>query len=117
MEKLFERVDTIIIQVKDYKEAGQWYMDRLGLESSFEDSKEKYIVLKVSETPITLHEVPNVTTPQNSCYPILYVKDIEKVHKHLQEKNVQVEDIQADGSVSFFDFYDLYGNKLEVCSF
>jgi len=82
---LIERIDTVCIKVRNIEEASCWYQDVLGLQEYYKE--DHYVILNIGEgsIPLTL------------------------------EKGVKVSDIQKDGLNFFFTFYDLDGNKLQVC--
>ncbi|ASS76660.1 hypothetical protein CIG75_17915 [Tumebacillus algifaecis] len=121
MEKLFERVDTVILRVQDLQAARAWYEQKLGLTAGYYDEAEGYLVLNLSETPISLYQLrAGETRPSKGAagsYPILFTKEIERVHAVLTERGVEVEPIQTGGGVSYFIFHDLDGNRLEACMF
>ncbi|GAK00177.1 hypothetical protein JCM19055_3251 [Geomicrobium sp. JCM 19055] len=49
------------------------------------------------------------------CILFFFSKDIENTYKVLKENSVTVSELQSDDVNKFFDFYDLDGNKLQVC--
>ncbi|BCU81974.1 hypothetical protein JIR001_17570 [Polycladomyces abyssicola] len=106
--------------MNDYRKAQQWYQEKLGLTSTF-DENEKYVVLDLAGTSLTLHELSDqenkVGKEWSSTYPILYTNEIEQAHQYLGEQQVEVEPIQEAGNVRFFGFYDLDANRLEVCCY
>ncbi|GIP65074.1 hypothetical protein J32TS6_36290 [Virgibacillus pantothenticus] len=82
----------------------------------FDDLKNNLIVLKLGETPLTLLKAD--TTYERSRQPHFnfFSENIVVTHSQLQNKDVTVKAIETYDSMSSF-FYDLFGNKLEVCSF
>ena len=86
----------------------------MGLQEYYKE--DHYVILKIGEggIPITLEKGQPVTN-ENSTYPIFFSSNLEDTYKGLTEKGVKVSDIQKDGLNSFFTFYDLDGNKLQVC--
>ncbi|KGA98359.1 hypothetical protein BALCAV_0204560 [Alkalihalobacillus alcalophilus ATCC 27647 = CGMCC 1.3604] len=44
-----------------------------------------------------------------------FFSDIEKVHRQLRKQDVIVTDIVQVGANTFFDLFDLDGNRLQIC--
>ncbi|MFC4767346.1 VOC family protein [Effusibacillus consociatus] len=118
---LFSRIDTVILRVKNIKKARQWYQEVLELNPTYAgDSDHRIVVFRVGEeTPLTIYELhSDEVRPAkrfSTTYPILFVEDIEATHAKLKSRGVEVEELQDDGSVKFFGFYDPDGNRLEAC--
>lgn len=110
---MFKRIDTVFLYTNNLEESRDWYKKILGLEIAMEYPG--YVAFKLSETFLTLIEN---NSQINSTYNTFnfYVEDIEKVHKYLLNNQVKVSEIQENG-VFHFSFFDLDGNRLEVCSF
>lgn len=122
MSGLFSRIDTIIVRVRDILMAKQWYSEVLELKPTFEQlNGNKIIVFEVGDrSPITIYEIlPGEELPSRNFatgYPIFWVENrVEEVHSILQNRGVEVEEIQIDGSIKFFRFYDPDENELQVC--
>nr|WP_188456309.1 hypothetical protein [Virgibacillus oceani] len=75
-----------------------------------------YRILRVgnSEVPLTIEE-GEASSLTNRAYPIFFTKDLDIVYKKLRDHGVKAGEIQKDGVNTFFDFYDLDHNKLQVC--
>ncbi|WP_164669775.1 VOC family protein [Virgibacillus doumboii] len=111
-----EKIDTICLKVSDIEKSCKWYEDVLGLKEAF--SGEGYRIFSVgeSEIPLTLEEsCENNDSPQKGVYPIFFTRDIEDAYNQLKEQSVKVSEIQHDGTNTFFDFYDLDQNRLQIC--
>ncbi|MCA0983538.1 VOC family protein [Halobacillus yeomjeoni] len=113
---MFERIDTMCLTVSNVEKASNWYQNVLGLTVSF--SGEGYRVLSVgnSSVPLTIEE-GNTDSDSNNSYPIFFTKDIKEAHENLNSQGVQIDQLHNDGVNNFFDFYDLDGNKMQVCFF
>ncbi|KEO84999.1 VOC family protein [Tumebacillus flagellatus] len=116
MSQLFERIDTVFLQVKSLDEALPWYQEVLGFELRWRHGS--HAALNVAETPLTLWE-PEPGQP-HTPHPYLafnfYVKDIRALESILQERGVETEPIRDHGDVKTIDFFDPSGNRLSVCS-
>ena len=74
---VFNRVDTVILRVRDYEKAVEWYRDRLGLEPIHTDPDEGLAVLALGDTSVTLWQLKADEPPSppdaSGCFPILGV--------------------------------------------
>jgi len=118
-QPLFERIDTVILRVRDYEAAADWYAESLGLRAVHTDPVEGLVVLPFDGHSLTLWQVkPGETLPpQGTCvpFPIFVAADVAALHAELQSRGVAVESIRNAGGVPFFSFWDLDGNRLEAC--
>lgn len=116
---MFQRIDTVFLNVKNFSESIEWYKNVLGFEAIWRDDEGGYAALGVSETPLTLRRVSSdgVFRPTTESAFNFYVADAAAAHKHLREANAIVGDIHSEGQVTWFTFQDLDGNCLEICSF
>lgn len=116
---LFSKLDTLILRVANIGAAKNWYEEILELKPSYESNGEHSIVIfPIGNGPsITLYEWQQSEShyPASSSYPIFFAEDIESVHEKLITRDVKISELQKDGTTTFFTFYDLDGNKLEVC--
>ncbi|WP_339147828.1 MULTISPECIES: VOC family protein [unclassified Sutcliffiella] len=114
---MIERIDTLCLRVSDIEKSSDWYQELLGLKVAFKG--EGYQVLNVgdgSSVPLTI-EKGDTNPGDNQSYPIFFSKDIKRTYKNLKEQGVSVSELHNDGVNKFFNFYDLDGNKLQVCFF
>ncbi|MYL70390.1 hypothetical protein GLW00_06005 [Halobacillus litoralis] len=112
---MIEKIDTMCLTVKDAERAGSWYEEKLGFTISFKG--EGYRVLSIGNHPVPLTiEEANVESPSRS-YPIFYSRNIDETYEQLKEKQVDVGDKHTDADNYYFDFYDLDGNRLQVCCY
>jgi catechol 2,3-dioxygenase-like lactoylglutathione lyase family enzyme len=118
-EPLFERIDTVILPVRDYEAAADWYAERLGLQPIHTDPVEGLVVLPFDGHSLTLRQLkPGETRPPGgTCvpFPIFVTGDAVVLHAELQARGVAVDQLQDGGGVRFFSFWDLDGNRLEAC--
>ena len=120
-QPLFTRLDTIIIRVHNLETACFWYTNILGLPITFEDrEKEKLVVLDTGgTTSITLWQLKagEQLAPHGTVgsYPIFLSEDAVAARHALQEKGVDVEEMQVVDCVNSFGFFDPDGNRFEVC--
>jgi catechol-2,3-dioxygenase len=119
MSKLFKRIDTVFLKVRDFDKAIQWYGEVLGLEVRWRHDEGGYAALNVGETPLTLVRMsPNDEAAQDGRISFnFYVPDIHQAHQHLKDHGVDVGEIVDYGDVLSFNFSDLDGNQLGVCYF
>ncbi|QOR68766.1 VOC family protein [Cytobacillus suaedae] len=112
---MFKRIDTVFLEVSDIQQSIDWYTTILGFELRWQHGV--YAALNVSETPLTLVQKNDDFQPNKKSLFNFYVSDVNEAHSHLVNNEVKVEDIQVEDDVSWFVFYDLDGNRLEVCHF
>ncbi len=119
MTALFKRIDTVFLKVMDLDQAINWYTKVLGFTLRWRMDEGGYAALNISETPLTLVQVPRDTefTPTTFSSFNFYVSDITEAHNHLKEHQVEVGEIEDGGDVKWFWFKDPDGNRLEVCYF
>ncbi|ARI77913.1 VOC family protein [Halobacillus mangrovi] len=112
---MIDRLDTVCIKVKDVEKSSNWYQEVLGFGVAFEGNG--YRVLSVGNgVPLTIEEgLTSMST--NQSYPIFFSKNIEDTYSSLKSQGVQIDPLHNDDVSHFFDFYDLDGNKLQVCYF
>ncbi|WP_113927907.1 VOC family protein [Bacillus sp. P14.5] len=114
---MFERIDTICLKVRDIKRACEWYKEKLDCSVSF--AGEGYRVLTIGKEvgiPLTIEEGERVLSSDHN-YPIFFTKDIHIAHRKLIDNDVTTEKLHFDGDNHYFTFYDLDGNKLQVCHY
>lgn len=113
---MFNRLIQVFIYVDDLEKAKKWYTETLELNVLFDDLKNNFIVLKLGETPLTLIKEDGKKII-NKPYFNFFTEDIEKTHDMLQKKGVIVNDITIYDNMKSFSFFNIFKNKLEVCSF
>jgi catechol-2,3-dioxygenase len=111
-------IDTIIIRVSDINKAKSWYTEKLGFKNIHEDTKLRLVILDTfSPTSLTIWETDeNVkNNPKTTSYPIFRTANAADAHQQLKRLNVNVGELTQDHVVTYFAFYDLDNNLLEVC--
>jgi catechol 2,3-dioxygenase-like lactoylglutathione lyase family enzyme len=118
-QPLVDRIDTIILRVRDYEAAADWYRDKLGLQTTHTDAAQGLAVLAFDGHSLTLWQLQpgEGLPPRGTCvpFPIFVAGDAAALHAELQRRGVVVESLQEGGGVRFFSFWDLDGNRLEAC--
>ncbi|MDZ5712664.1 VOC family protein [Jeotgalibacillus haloalkalitolerans] len=122
MSKSFiEQVHYIRIPVRDLEQSAKWYSDILGLQL-LTITEEPVAIIKVNEGPFLLALVPadeesfsHFTINNEPAFSIGFSSSkLPEFHQHLLDHGAKVEDIQEYQGHSYFHFYDLNGNKLQV---
>ncbi len=111
---MFSKIDTVHLRVNDLKRSQQWYEEVLEFERVFDSGE--YLVYKigVGETTLTIQQ--GEVRP-STVKPILFSDALEETRLKLLEKSVEVGKVGEDGQVTFFEFFDLDGNRFEVCQY
>jgi len=116
---LFGRLDTIIIRVRDWEAAADWYAEKLGLKASYTDPSQGFAVVPFNEHTLTIWQLKpgEELPPQGSAvpYPILLTGDAEALQATLLAREVSVGPVEDVEGVRYFTFWDLDGNRLEAC--
>lgn len=116
---LFGRIDTIIIRVRHWEAAADWYAEKLGLHASYTDPAQGFAVLPFNDHTLTIWQLkPGEELPPRGTavpYPILLTDDAEALQSTLGARDVAVGPIEVVEGVRFFTFWDLDGNRLEAC--
>jgi catechol 2,3-dioxygenase-like lactoylglutathione lyase family enzyme len=116
---VFNRVDTVILRVRDLGKAVEWYHERLGLEPIHTDPEEGLSVLALGDTSVTLWQLKDGEEPPApeaaGTFPIFGVPDAKAARSELKRRGVDVGPLNKGGGVRFFTFRDPDGNRLEVC--
>lgn len=119
MNKNFlQGIDTVIMRVSDIQKSIEWYTQKLGLKVLYRDERLKLAVLDTfSPTSLTLLETDEKAqpNPRRASYPIFRTDEIQEAHRLLTSLGVNVGELITDQVVTYFTFYDLDDNILEVC--
>ncbi len=119
---LFEKIDTVIVRVRDLVTAQAWYEEVLDLRPNFFDEEQRLVVMETGgDASITLWErgagdAPP-PPPKTGSYPIFFVEDLERAHELLENRSVDVTPIESQERTGWFGFSDPDGNWLEVCTY
>lgn len=115
---ILQGIDTVIVRVSDINKSKTWYTDKLGLKQIHEDEKLKLVVINTySPVSLTIWETKDKiqNNPNTTTYPIFRAMNAEAAHRFLNNNGVKTGDIITDHVVTYFTFYDLDNNLLEVC--
>ncbi|CAM3255112.1 MULTISPECIES: VOC family protein [Brevibacillus] len=117
MTNLFQRIDTVFVPTKDIEKAAHWYVDVLGGVLGWKSEQGEYQCVKFGDTSITLFltEDPLYFQPRRCAFNF-YVSRASEAYDYLKSRDVQVEEIKEYGA-TYFAFYDVDGNCLEVCEY
>ncbi|CCV63836.1 predicted glyoxalase/bleomycin resistance protein/dioxygenase [Alteracholeplasma palmae J233] len=110
---MFKRIDTAFVYVSNMEASVNWYKEILGLKVALDYPG--YVSFKLGETYLTLIQNKDQINQKFSTFNF-FVDDAFATHQYLTEKFVEVTEIKSDG-VDHFAFFDLDGNRLEICSF
>lgn len=135
MSSLFQRIDCNFIPVSHLQKSIKWYEEVFGCNVVWTEES-GYAALNVSlleerkaankefgHAMITLVETEKFTpyifykNGEKHPYMNFYAKDIEMVHQVLSQKGIDAGQIIDDGYVKFFNFTELNGHYIGVCSF
>ncbi|MED4907867.1 VOC family protein [Brevibacillus centrosporus] len=117
MSAFFKRIDTVFVPTRDVDRALDWYVTVLGGTPGWRSEKGEYQSVTFSDTSITLFLTSdeNEFTPRHCAFNF-YAPRAEAAYQHLVSHQVKVEEI-AEWGAKYFVFYDLDGNRLEVCEY
>ncbi|WP_164779410.1 VOC family protein [Paenibacillus kobensis] len=125
-ERLFDSICNVYVPVKDLDEGIDWYCNKLGFQLLFKETSGRFAAMKVDPAPsspgflivktdddTTASFTRNGQSHQVVCFN---VNDIERTHQCLVEQGIEAEAIVSEhgGTLKYFVFKDLYGNRLEA---
>ena len=118
---MFKRIDTVFLPVQDTYRSIKWFQEKCGFNLRWHDETNGYAAMGIGngETAFTLVRNPQmgVSKPTEHEWFNLYTSDIHATHQHMLDAGVESTSIQSGGNVEFFQFIDLDGNRIGVCSF
>ncbi len=121
MSQLFARIDTIFLTVSNLERSTDWYVKHLGFQVRWQMEEAGYTALDIGsgETPLTLARAAEGVEVRTSghCVFNLFAADLQRAHESLTAGGVDVDPIQRDESVEWFEFRDPDGHILGVCHF
>ncbi|WP_226998883.1 VOC family protein [Flavisolibacter tropicus] len=115
---LLQGIDTVIVRVSNIEVSKDWYINKLGLSSIWDDPKMKLVVLDTkSPTSLTLWQTDQsvMVNRETASYPIFRTPDAEALRQELLSRGVEAGAPIQDDHVKYFFFYDPDGNVLEAC--
>jgi len=118
---MFKRIDTVFLPVKDMYRSIKWYEENCGFTLRWHDEENGYAAMDIGngETAITLIRSQLMGERElggHECFN-LYTQDIHATHQSMLDAGVEATPVQSGGNVEFFQFKDLDGNTIGVCSF
>lgn len=119
---IFPKLDTLIVRVRDLDASREWYEEKLGLAPQFIDPHGEIVVLDCGgTTSLTLWRLgPGEVLHEEGSkgsFPIFFSDDADAHHALLESRGIECGPIVAQEGARFFPFYDLDGNRLEVCQY
>jgi catechol 2,3-dioxygenase-like lactoylglutathione lyase family enzyme len=116
--KLLQGIDTVIIRVSNIEISKDWYLNKLGLTSVWDDAKLKLAVLDTnSATSLTLWQTDQALhiNKHTTSYPIFRTQNAVSLRQELATRGVELGEVIEDDYVKYFFFFDPDGNVLEAC--
>jgi len=118
---MFKRIDTVFVPVTNVENAIEWYREHCGFRLRWHHEEGGYAAMDIGDgdTAITLMRQEPMHKPsiEPQEWFNLYTANAKVAYDQLAAAGVEVTDIMNDGSVQFFSFKDLDGNRIGVCSF
>jgi catechol 2,3-dioxygenase-like lactoylglutathione lyase family enzyme len=116
---LISRIDTIFVPALDTSAAAAWYARIFGMVEVFRSAG--HIGLRVEggsakTTALTLVPVERMPAEQFVAFNF-FAPDLQALRDTLVEDGREVTPINPIGEMSWFDFVDIAGNRVNVCSF
>jgi catechol 2,3-dioxygenase-like lactoylglutathione lyase family enzyme len=113
----FRHFDCVALRVQDLARSREWYEQKLGFTAEFAEGP---IVIFGTGGPtrLTIYELQEgeEAVPKGAgSFPIFYPEDLDAAYALLQERGVEVGPIGSSGNTRWFSFFDLDGNRLDVC--
>ena len=118
---MFKRIDTVFLPVQDTYRSIKWFEEKCGFTLRWHDEENGYAAMNIGsgDTAFTLVRISQMgsTKPEDHEWFNLYTSDIHATHQHMLNSGVEASPVQSGGNVEFFQFKDLDGNTIGVCSF
>jgi catechol 2,3-dioxygenase-like lactoylglutathione lyase family enzyme len=118
---MFKRIDTVFLPVQDTHRSIKWFEEKCGFTLRWHDEKNGYAAMDIGngETAFTLVRNPQMgeCKPADHEWFNLYTSDIHATHQNMLDAGVEAAPIQSGGNFEFYNFKDLDGNAIGVCSF
>ncbi|MFC4410471.1 VOC family protein [Chungangia koreensis] len=118
---MFKRIDTVFLPVKNISSAIEWYKEKCSFRLRWYHEEGGYAAMDIGDgkTAFTLVRSDQMGGQKPSMHEWfnLYTADAKAAHEQLALAGVEVTDILNDDTIEFFNFKDLDGNMIGVCSF
>ncbi|MBN9335648.1 VOC family protein [Devosia sp.] len=116
---LISRIDTIFVPAVDTVAAAAWYERIFGMTEVFRSAG--HIGLRIAgeggrSTALTLIPVEHMPEQHYVAFNF-FAPDLKALHDALTEDGREVTPINPLGAMSWFDFVDIAGNRVNACSF
>ncbi|MGM0885122.1 MAG: VOC family protein [Bacillota bacterium] len=116
MQLIRKEILGVMHYVKDLELASQWYCENLGFTIGDYDFND-FVELKV-DGQYVMHLFKAVDlSPAGKATFVFGTEDIEKTHKILSERNIDIQPLKDYGDHVGFNFKDCDGNVLMVCQY
>ena len=116
--KLIQGIDTVILRVSNVEQSKEWFSNKIGFVSLFEDAQMKLLLLDTNgPTSLTLWQTDDVATAKRktATFPIFKTTNAVALRTELLYRGVAASDLTEDDHVKYFQFHDIDGNVLEAC--
>jgi catechol 2,3-dioxygenase-like lactoylglutathione lyase family enzyme len=116
--KLLQGIDTVIVRVSNIEMSKNWYVNKLGLTSIWDEPNMKLVVLDIAgPTSLTLWQTDHAlhVNKNTASYPIFRTPDAEALRAELMNRGIETGEVVQDNYVKYFFFFDPDGNVLEAC--
>ncbi|QYO78068.1 VOC family protein [Devosia salina] len=116
---LISRIDTIFVPAADTEAAAHWYARMFGFEEIFRSAGHIGMrIVGAGRTSTALTLIPVDKMPDQTYVAFnFFAPDPQALHTALTDDGREVTAINANGAMSWFDFVDIAGNRVNVCHF
>jgi len=116
---MLKKLDIVVIQVKDWDKAVQWYTEKLGLKVAYKEDDDKWCQLSFPEGDAKLALLgwgAEGNDGKNRCLPDILVDNLNLTVKELESKGVTFKgDIRGgDEGFRIATLEDPEGNELQL---
>ena len=116
---MLRKLDIVVILVKDWPAAVQWYTTRLGLEIVYKEDDDQWTQLSFPDggAKLALYRADSVDlSGRNRCIPDILVDDLEATVAELKRRGIEFRgDIRGgDEGFRIITLLDPEGNELQL---
>jgi catechol 2,3-dioxygenase-like lactoylglutathione lyase family enzyme len=116
---MFSHIESIVLRVRDLAAAVEWYRSHLGLRVVYDDPSKGLAVIKIGRGgSLTLWELgsDDMYFPEVAgSFPVFEGTRVALQREELMARGVRASAMREFPGVRCFSFWDLDGNRLEVC--